>query len=506
MKPQRPLLLPLRARGATALACLLLALSAGCTLGPDYRRPDLALPTQWRVPAAEAAALADTEWWRAFGDAQLDAHIETALNRNLDLAIAAQRIERFAARLQTSEAGALPEAGYAAGASRERRSQERPNGLSVRDGPYLSNFELGTVVRWELDLWGRVRRANEAARAELLGSQEARRGVMLGLASGVATGYLRLMELDARLALARDIVELRRRLLSLAEQRADGGPGTRLDVERARVDLELAAAAIPGIEREIMELENAFSALLGQPPGAVPRGSLQGVTRLRVPQGLPADLLTRRPDILAAEQALVAANARIGVARTAYFPTLSLDALLGLGADDTRWLFAETARVGQIGLGVRGTIFDGGRTAAAIREAEAVAREAALSYEKTVLDALVEVETALATQDRASAREDADDRVLRARQEVARLARVRFDGGESALPPVLEAEVEVAEAQASRLQSQRDALLALVGVYRTMGGGWMQERERARDAGQAAPQGVAQTTEQALAAPREERP
>lgn len=510
MKPHtRPDLRP-RARGATALAGLLLALTAGCTLGPDYRRPDLALPTQWRVPAAEAAALADTEWWRSFGDAQLDAHIETALSRNLDLAMAAQRVERFAAQLQLSEADALPGVGYSAGASRERRSQERPNGLSVRDGPYLSNFELGLGVKWELDLWGRVRRANEAARAELLGSQEARRGVMLGVASGVAAGYLRLLELDARLALVREAVELRRRMLVLAEQRADGGPGTRLDVERARADLEVAATAVPDIEREIMEVENAFSVLLGQPPGPVVRGVLQGVASLQVPQGLPADLLTRRPDIMAAEQALVAANARIGVAKTGYFPTLSLDALLGLGADDTRWLFAETARVGKIGLGLGGPLFDGGRTAAAIREAEAEAREAALRYEQTVLDALVEVETALATQDRARARQAVDDRVLRARQEVARLARVRFDGGESALPPVLEAEIEVVQARANRLQSQRDALLALVAVYRTMGGGWMQERERARDAGQATVQGGAltaeQTTDRVGVAPREERP
>jgi outer membrane protein, multidrug efflux system len=188
-------------------------------------------------------------------------------------------------------------------------------------------------------------------------------------------------------------------------------------------------------------------------------------------------VLPRRPDIMAAEQALVAANARIGVAKTGYFPTLSLSALLGLGADDTRWLFSETARTGSIGLGLAGTLFDGGRTAATIRESEAAAREMALRYQQTVLNALVEVETALATQDRAQARESAQDRVLKVRQEVARLARVRFDGGESAMTEVLEAELEVLGAKADRLQSQRETLLALVGVYKTMGGGWMQERD-----------------------------
>lgn len=465
-----------RARTALAVAVLALA-AAGCTMGPDYQRPELPLPQTWRLPPAEAADVVNTEWWRALGDPQLDAHIEQALAGNLDLLMAAQRVERFAAQLQLSEADRLPGVGYSAGASRERRSQERPNGLSVRDGPYLSNFELGVGVKWELDLWGRVRRSNEAARAELLGSEEGRRGVMLGIASGVASGYVRLLELDARLALSREAVALRRQLLTLAEQRAEGGPGTRVEVERARADLELASADQPAIERELMELENAFSALLGRPPGPVPRRDIQTLGRLQLPQGVPADVLTRRPDVMAAEQALVAANARIGVAKTGYFPNLTLAGLLGLGADDTRWLFAETARVGQIGVGLAGPLFDGGRTAAAIREAEAEAREQSLRYQQTVLNALVEVDTALANQDSAHKREAADDRLLKVRQEVARLARVRFEGGESAMPPVLEAELETLEARARRLQSRRDALLALVAVYRTMGGGWMQERD-----------------------------
>jgi outer membrane protein, multidrug efflux system len=470
-----PVSMPLRRFTLAALAGL--SLMAGCTLGPEYQRPELPLPAAWRVPPSEAADLANLEWWRGFTDPQLDEYIELALSANKDLLIAAQRVDRFEARLQTSQSANYPSIGYSTAASRERRSQERPNGLRPGESPYVNNFELGAGVRWELDLWGRVRRADEAARAELLSSQEARRGIMLSIASGVASGYVRLLELDQRLALARDAVKNRQDVLALAIQRAEGGAGSRIAVERARAEMEQSAAQIPPIERDLVEVENALSALLGRNPGPVARRAIDTLARPRLPQGVPADVLTRRPDIMAAEQDLVAANARIGVAKTGYFPTLSLSALLGLGADDTRWLFSETARTGSIGLGLAGTLFDGGRTAATIRESEAAAREMALRYQQTVLNALVEVETALATQDRAQARESAQDRVLKVRQEVARLARVRFDGGESAMTEVLEAELEVLGAKADRLQSQRETLLALVGVYKTMGGGWMQERD-----------------------------
>lgn len=465
------------ARWRLLAAAAALAAAAGCTMGPDYQRPEVPLPEAWRVAPAEAADLANVEWWHAFGDPQLDEHIETALAANKNLLIAAQRVERYASRLQISQADTLPTAGYTAGASRELRSQERPNGLRPGESPYVSNYELGGGIQWELDLWGRVRRANEAARAELLSSQEARRGVMLSVASSVATGYVRLGDLDQRLALAREALKNRQDAFDLAEQRREGGEGTRLAVERARAAVEEAAGAIPGLERDVIEAENALSFLLGRNPGPVPRRPLEALARPQLPQGVPADVLTRRPDVMAAEQDLVAANARIGVAKTGYFPRLSLSALIGLGADDLQWLFAETARTGQLGAALSGPIFDGGRTSATIREAEAGARESALRFQQTVQTALVEVDTALATQDKARVREDTDARVLRARQEVARLARARYEGGQSALPEVLDAELDVIEARARQLGSRRDALLALVGVYKSMGGGWMQERD-----------------------------
>jgi multidrug efflux system outer membrane protein len=463
----------------TKLLVLAAALSlSACTMGPDYRRPDMPLPTTWRVTPTDAADLANAEWWRAFGDPTLDGLIETALEANQDLLLASLRVEQFDARLQVSQAGNYPTIGYSAAGQRERRSQERPNGLRPGDSPSLNNYELSANLTWELDLWGRVKRANEAARAELLGTQEARRGVMLSVVSGVASTYVRLLELDARLQLARQSLKNRQDALDLIDQRFRGGSSTRLAVEQARGAVEAEVAQIPPIERDIADLENALSVLLGRAPGPIARQPLGQLALVQLPSGVPADILTRRPDVLAAEQDLVAANARIGVAKTAYFPTLSLNAILGLAADDVKWLFAETARTGNYGAGLAGTLFDGGRIAGNIREAEGQQKEMAVRFQRAVLNALVEVETALVTRQKTGDREASDARRVRIQEEVARLMRLRYEGGQSTLIDVLDVEMTVIGVRTQQLQSRRDTLLSLVSVYKAMGGGWMVERDQ----------------------------
>lgn len=461
----------------------LLALAAvlsltACTMGPDYRRPDMPLPSTWRVSVADAADLANTEWWRALGDPTLDSLVETALEANQDLLLATLRVEQFDARLQVSQAGNYPTIGYSAAGQRERRSQERPNGLRAGDSPNLNNFELSTNLTWEIDLWGRVKRSNEAVRAELLGTQEARRGVMLSVVSSVATTYVRLLELDARLQLARESLKNRQDALDLVDQRFKGGSSTRLAVEQARAAVEAEVAQIAPIERDIADLENALSLLLGRAPGPIARQSLAKLALPQVPAGVPADILSRRPDVLAAEQDLVAANARIGVAKTAYFPRLSLNAILGLAADDVQWLFAETARTGNYGGGLAGTLFDGGRIAGNIREAEGQQKEMTVRFQRAVLNALVEVESALMSRQKTGEREASDARRLRIQEEVARLMRLRFEGGQSTLIDVLDVEMTVIGVRAQQLQSRRDTLLSLVSVYKSMGGGWMVERDQ----------------------------
>jgi multidrug efflux system outer membrane protein len=457
-------------------------LLAGCTtLGPDYKRPEVELPKVWRVDPANAADTVNTDWWQAFGDAELDRLIETALESNKDLLIATQRIEQSMAQLQISNSANYPQITYNGSAERQRRSQERPNGLAPGVSASLSNYELSTNLAWELDLWGKVRRANEAARAELLSTQEGRHAVMLTVVATLANTYVQLVELDHRLLVARLVVKNRQDLVVLLDQKYRGGSTTLLAVEQARVEVELNRAEIPPVERQIATLENAVSILLGRNPGPVARRKLDQLKLLQLPQGVPAHVLERRPDVMAAEQDLVAANARIGVARTQYFPTISLNAILGLAADTPRWLWAETARDGNYGAGLTGPIFNGGRIEGNIKEAEATQRLMAVRFEQVVQTALRETEDALVSRTKSGEREDALGRQLAALQEVARLSKLRYEGGQSTLTDVLEADRKVFIAQSQLAESRRDTLQALVAVYKAMGGGWMMKRDKQTD-------------------------
>ncbi len=474
---------PRDTRPGLAIAVLCAALAA-CTTGPDYQRPELPLPTAWRGGIGDDAGLVNARWWQAFGDPALEALVDEAIDANQDLAVATARVEQFAARLGGSEAARYPTVGYAVGASRELRSQERPNGLRPGQSPTLSDFELGGKVSWELDLWGRVRRSTEAARAELLASQEARRGVMLTVVSDVAAGYLHLVALDRRLALAEEKLSLRRQAMALMDERRKGGSATRLDVARLQAAVEEQASVIPEIRREIATAEHTLAMLLGRPPGPIARRSIDTLALPVVPAGVPADVLSRRPDVAAAEQALVAANARIGVARTAYFPSLSLLGAIGLAADDLRWLFAETARTASVGAALAGTVFDGGRIAAQVRESEAVRAEAQAQFVKAVQVALLEVENALATRALADERDAVGQRRVQALAEVRDMTRARLEGGQAQRIELFSAEIDLREAETVRLEFQRDRLLAMVDVYKAMGGGWMHEEEQRRQAAQ----------------------
>lgn len=472
------------------LLCLASAWIAGCTMGPDYKRPEVPVMPAWRASVDNAAELANTEWWKAFGDADLDKLIEDALDANKDLQLATFRIEEFDARLQVSRAPNYPTVGANSAVGREHRSQERPNGLQPGASPNLSNLEGGGNISWELDLWGRVKRSNEAALAELLSMQEVRRGVMLSVVASVATSYVQLLELDARLESAKLSLKNREDLLALYELRYKGGSGTLLSVQQARSEVETDATEIPPIERDIASLENALSGLIGRKAGPIARRKLGALTIPQMPQGVPADILSRRPDVMAAEQDLVAANARIGVAKTAYYPTLSLTAAFGLGADDPRWLLAKTARTGSIGASVVGTLFDGGRIEGDIRAAEAVQRQKVVLFQQAVQSALREVEDALVWRSKSGEREALIARLVGTLKEVSRLARLRYEGGQTTFKDVLDADRQLLSVQSKQAQNQKETMLALISVYRAMGGGWMVEVEKRK--AQATPVGDVQ--------------
>lgn len=463
--------------------CLLALGLAGCVLGPDYKRPDVPLPVTWQAQPTDAADLANTDWWKAFGDPDLDALIDVAIDSNKDLKLATLRVAEFDALLQLSKSANYPQIGYDVVARRQRFSQEQPTGaggLQSGVGPIINTFGLGAVLNWEVDLWGRVKRSNEAALADLVASEDARRGVMLTVVSSVATSYLELLALDRELQLFKQALANRKEALALMETKYQGGSGTRLAVEQARAAVESTQAEIAPIEISIARTEGALNLLLGRNPGAVPRRSLDALALPRLPQGVPADVLTRRPDVMAAEQDLIAANARIGVAKAAYFPTLSLAAALGLASDDLRWLLVQTARTGSAGAVLSGPIFNGGRIDAQVRQAEVNQQQMAVRFAQAVQVALQEVEDALVTRAKSGEREESMRRRVDALSEAGKLARVRYEGGQSTYMEVLETEFATFGAQSELTQSRRDTSLSLVMVYKAMGGGWMVEQDKRR--------------------------
>ena len=470
-------------RHGLVLACAAVAMLSGCTtLGPDYKRPDVPLPQAWRSEQANAKDVVNTAWWQAFGDPALDELIAGAIDANKDLMLATLRVEQFDARLQISRADGRPQAGYKASAQHQRYSEERPVLLPPRIDPIQDAFELGANLSWELDLWGRVRRANEAARADLMASEDARHAVMLTVVTSVATSYIQLLSLDHELELARETGKNRSDALSLVQKKYEGGAATRLDVAKAKAAMYDVSVAIPDLERQVAALENAISLLLGRNPGPVKRGKLQALALLPVPQGIPSDVLARRPDVLEAEQNLISANARIGVAKAQYFPTISLTGLLGLGSNELGSLLQHSATTGSIGAGLLGTIFSGGRIKGDIRETEAMQKQMLVKYQQAVQTALSEVEDALVFRAKAGEMATAGEQQLDALRDALQLSGARYEGGQSSYLDVLDAQQDLYEAQDQQVGRQRDTYLALVSIYKAMGGGWMVAQDQIRAA------------------------
>ena len=355
---------------------LLPGVLAGCTVGPDYVRPEVDSPDSWRVDYTSAAEVSNMQWWGQFRDPVLDELIDTALRENRDVRIAADRVMDFAARVDIFRSGFFPQIGYDSEVSRNRASRDVFGGVASGDR-YYNNYAVSANLGWELDLWGRIRRANEAARADLLAQEENRRSVILSLVSAVATTYVTLRQLDRQLEISSETLQTRAGSLDLFELKFSAGVVSELEVAQVRTEYEQAAAAIPPTERQIALTENALSILLGRNPGAIPRGkSIDELVLPPVPEGVPSTLLARRPDIRAAEQQMIAANARIGVARAQYFPTISLTGLFGYASEDLDDLLQGSSKTLGLGGSVLGPIFNGGMNSSQVRPNDAVQRQA----------------------------------------------------------------------------------------------------------------------------------
>jgi outer membrane protein, multidrug efflux system len=444
-------------------ALIALSLLAGaCTVGPNYQKPALPVPETFYGAAATQESFADAKWTEVFSDPVLRSLVEEALRNGYDSRIALARVEEARARYGIAGAARFPDVDYEVRTGYGRQGGETGAALVANVGAF-----------WEVDLWGRIRRLNEAARAQYLASEEGRRAVRLALGAEVASAYFDLRELDAELAIAHETVDAFQNTVDLFDKRLRGGTASGLETARARALLANAAAQIPLLERDIVATENQINVLLGRQPGPIPRGAAlsEQPVPAAVPAGLPSALLLRRPDVRAAEQSLIAANANIGVAQAAFYPTLSLTGLLGVQSSDLSELFTE-GRVWNVQAGLLGPIFNAGRIRNQRRVAVAQFDIALAQYEQSVTRALADASTSLVTIEKLATAEAERERAHEANEEAVRLARLRYESGFSAYFEVLDAMQQLFIAENNLARTRRDRLIALVQLYRALGGGW----------------------------------
>jgi multidrug efflux system outer membrane protein len=459
-----------RLRSLPALAALG-ALAPGCALGPNYQRPELAPPEAFRgetTPGAEA--FVDLlPWWDIFADPALVALTTEVLERNLDLAAAVARLETSESFVGVARSELVPQVGYDVEAGRGRSS----NKVTFGDGEPRSLFFGALNLAWELDVWGRIRRATEAARAEMFASDAFRRAVRLSLVAGVAQAYFELRELDSELEIARRTAGSFTETRDLFERQFQGGTASRLEVERAEAALAETEAVIPDLERLIVAKENQISVLLARPPGEVPRGApLDEQAIPSVPTGLPSALLERRPDIVFAEENLIASNARVGVALAGFFPRIGLTGLYGRESESLADLVREGSGVWSIAGLAAGPIFEGGRNWY-LFQASKSEREAALAdYERSVLVGFQEVSDALVAREKLALARAHQERAVGALREAVRLSLVRYRGGLSNYVEVLDAQQQLFPAELALARFDLEEMLSLTRLYRALGGGW----------------------------------
>jgi multidrug efflux system outer membrane protein len=458
------------ARRAAMLGGLTLAL-AGCAVGPNYKRPLVPVPERFYGDerAAEARSLADVPWWEVFDDPILKGLIEEAVRNGFDARLSVARVQEARARYGIVRSQLFPSVDYEGGWQRARADQIlNPSGMAQ------TRWTVDVGFSWELDLWGRIRRLSEAARAQYLATEEGRRGVLLSLVSDVAVAYMDLRELDSELAIAKTTTAAFQDTYDLFNRRLEGGAASGLETARAEASLAQVAAQIPEIERAIVARENQINFLLGRNPQPIPREDPLMALPPDVPPGLPSALLERRPDIRQAEQLLIAANANVGAAKADFFPRLSLTGLFGNVSPELGDLFSH-GKTWSVGAGLLGPIFQGGRIKRSYEAAQARWQQARVEYDATTANAFGEVSGALVDRTKLVETERQRARAVAAYQEAVRLANIRYNSGLSAYFEVLEAQQQLFPAEISLAQTRRDQLVAVVNLYRALGGGWPAE-------------------------------
>lgn len=462
----------------SALSLIALLTLGGCLLGPNYQRPAVDAPPAFRFAEAEAKDVVNTTWWVQFQDPVLNDLITIALAENKDVKIAAARVDQFLGQFQSTRSQLFPQVSALANAQRERvpvGSALLPPGV----GPVINQYQATLSASWELDVFGKVRRQTESARASLLASEEGRRATILTLVAAVASSYVNLLSLDRQMEIAKATVASRADSVHVFQLRYSGGEVSQMELAQSQSEYESSLATIPQIELQIAQQEDALSILLGQNPQPILRGrGLDDLALPMVPAGLPSELLTRRPDLRQAEQDLIAANALIGAARALYFPSISLTGVFGTASGQFSSLFTGPARLWSYAGAVTVPIFTAGNIGGQVRQAEAQQQQALFAYQKAIQVAFQEVEDALVSLQKTRERLVVQGRQVEALRTYARLARLRYEGGYTSYIEVLDAERSLFNAQLSYAQAQGTVFASSVALYKAMGGGWVIDAER----------------------------
>jgi multidrug efflux system outer membrane protein len=446
----------------------------GCAVGPDYERPKVPAPQKWREPSAEAqASIANLPWWELFKDPQLHALIKTALHENRDLKIAVERIEEARANFGISKSELYPQV----------NAQVRGGALNPSDGSLthtpdgldttgLYNAELGFT--WELDFFGRIRRANEAAKAAMLGTEYARRAVAMSLVSDVATAYVDLRGLDRRLAIAQRTLTSRKENVEFSKVRFEGSVSNEVDFRQAESELYRIQALLFELEKLVKQKENELSFLVGKNPGEILRNRSEEEQPVppQVPAGLPAQLLERRPDLRRAEMDLWSATARIGEARAMMYPRISLTGSYGLASTDLGNFVDPGSQTWNIFAGLLQPIFNGGANIARVEMRESQQRQALYAYERTLLQALREVEDSLIGLGKSGQQRGAQKERVTAQRKVLDLADLRYKGGVANYIEVLDAQRSLFDAEIDEASAVSEHSRSLIRLYKALGGGW----------------------------------
>ncbi|MFC2106778.1 efflux transporter outer membrane subunit [Bacteroidota bacterium] len=453
------------------LVVLLILGITSCKVGPDFVRPQVSTNDYYRFDSIRSDSMINLKWWELFQDEDLQKLIAVALDNNKDILMAARRLEQARIYVGYTQTDMYPSLGYEGGASRSRNSI---GGVAVGPG---NSFYFTPTLSWEIDFWGKYRRATEAARAEMMASEYGLLTTQIGLISSVVSYYYQLLDYDARLEVSRNTLESRQQSLKIMQERFNYGTIPQIDLNQAEIQEALAAASIPRFERAVASTENALSIIIGKNPGVVFRTSklIDERPPPEIPSGIPSKLLQRRPDILQAEQIVHAQVANVGVAQAMRFPSISLTAFLGFASDDLTGITAGNNGIWSLSAGLLGPIFNFGKNKKNAQIQQQKAEESILDYENTILMAFQEVEDALVEIQTYKREFEAIRRQVSSASNASYLSRQRYDGGVTSYLEVLDSETTLFNAQLSASEAYQQYLQSYVKLYKALGGGWIAE-------------------------------